>query len=591
VESLGRLVENHENVSMSWTDLVLVLAATKGLDDVLIVKSALERNAYAEDDAIKNHTGTPVHEVVRRVLIRSTSSSTVKVVMDKVCRCADGGCVIVFMNAAKFWFENSSDVSSDLATNILSYMFQIFPGCRYEILRTIFDAFDEQSTTSVLLQQQQQQQNDPLHWRRKGFYTKHVQNSHFNVLQFRSLKLLSNLCGNVETARHLGTAPLISCLSEWSTHLYLYGTVIALSLSRALLPLVRLSSQYRQSVAISYRKNISSAVMEKRIHAVNGLCLILSSSKQVFTSRAEYEDCALCLSNALRFPNNLRREFYESVVAASNSSCAFSKLSQQKSSNQSTTTSSRNIVPNFPMGGSSIHLTARKILFKSMFTRLERFFFMPNSSSSSSSNNKEQTTELDIRRCFELSKNCVREREPLCTLLLACSSIVVPAHRKRLEILCTSLARQLLNPSKVLELMRMEQRSSSSSTTTTKSKKKKSSSSSSETMTDTFMGGLNGKQILETCPNELIDVEKRATLVLPLHTAAAVSLFATFKAVETPSAYLKNALTLLEQQIVLESLIDVDTKKRGRKHSHKKRKTDELLEIDSSSFVTMPYGT
>ena len=68
VESLGRLADK-EDRTITHTDLILLLGATKGFDDVLIVTSALERNAYAEDD-VNKLLGTRVHEVVRRVLVR-----------------------------------------------------------------------------------------------------------------------------------------------------------------------------------------------------------------------------------------------------------------------------------------------------------------------------------------------------------------------------------------------------------------------------------------------------------------------------------------------------------------------------------------
>ena len=146
-------------------------------------------------------SGTRVHEVVRRVLIRCcVNNITVKDVVQKVCRCADGACALLLMNAAKFWCENSDDVSSNLVTDVLSHMFQIFPGCRYEILRTIFDAFDDAATTSALVQQEYVPKGCS-----RGFKWKHVENSHFNIIQYQSWKLLSNLCENVETARHLGT--------------------------------------------------------------------------------------------------------------------------------------------------------------------------------------------------------------------------------------------------------------------------------------------------------------------------------------------------------------------------------------------------
>jgi hypothetical protein len=201
VEGLGRLAEGEEeNSVMTYTDLILMLAAAKGLDDVLIVTSALERNAYAEDD-VNKLSGTRVHEVVRRVLIRCCANNiTVKDVVQKVCRCADGACALLLMNAAKFWCEKSDDVSSNLVTDVLSHMFQIFPGCRYEILRTIFDAFDDAATTSALVQQEYVPKGCS-----RGFKWKHVENSHFNIIQYQSWKLLSNLCENVETARHLGT--------------------------------------------------------------------------------------------------------------------------------------------------------------------------------------------------------------------------------------------------------------------------------------------------------------------------------------------------------------------------------------------------
>ena len=60
--------------------------------------------------------------------------------------------------------------------------------------------------------------------------------------------------------------------------------------------------------------------------------------------------------------------------------------------------SNRRTIPNFPKNGSSIHLSARKVLFKSMFAKLERYFFQKE-------NRKEG---IDILRCFEVSKTCVR---------------------------------------------------------------------------------------------------------------------------------------------------------------------------------------
>ena len=113
-----------------------------------------------------------------------------------------------------------------------------------------------------------------------------------------------------------------------------------------------------------------------------------------------------------------------------------------------------------------------------------------------------------------MSKSCVREREPLCSLLLACASILVPSKRKRLESLCMDLAEQLLSPSKVLDLIRLR-----TVATTTTSKKKKIATTSSST----FLGGLNGKQVLERCSEESIQITNRASLVLPLHTSAAVA--------------------------------------------------------------------
>jgi hypothetical protein len=207
-----------------------------------------------------------------------------------------------------------------------------------------------------------------------------------------------------------------------------------------------------------------------------------------------------------------------------------------------------------------------------MFAKLERYFFQKE-------NRKEG---IDILRCFEVSKTCVREREPLCSLLLACASILVPSKRKRLESLCMDLAEQLLSPSKVLDLIRL--RTAASNTT---SKKKKIATTSSST----FLGGLNGKQVLERCSEESIQITNRASLVLPLHTAAAVAMFTTFQ--DNTSHRVDKAIALLEQQIVLETLLktniyDMKTRKTS---SRKKRKVSEqAAKIQTSEFVNIPYG-
>lgn len=391
----------------------------------------------------------------------------------------------------------------------------------------------------------------------------------------------------------------MSCLNEWSAHLHLYGIEIALALSRALLPLARLSTSYRQSVAISYRKDISSTVTKKRLHAINGMCLLLSSWKDVFTSRSEYEDCATCILNAMRFPNELRIQFYNSVIDASNSSCPLSRFySQNKKNKQITTTTtstlSKRLVPNFPSNGSSIPISARKVLFKSMYSRLERYFVETEDKENDENNVANVSLSLDPTRCFEcISKSEIRERECIPTLLLACASTVSEKHRTRLETLCQGLGQQLLF--RIHELLNLE-------LSEKKSKKRKTMSLNTQT---TFLGGLNGQSVLKTCPSELIDVSQRVRLCLPLHSATAVALFSTFKeesddktAGRTKTTTTKMAMTLLEQQIILERALlkKQNHKTRGKKNYYqkkeKKRNLNEMtnLDIDTDDFLKIPYG-